>query len=268
MSELVIQGLTATVGGTEILRGIDLTIRSGEVHAIMGPNGAGKSTLSHVLLGKPGYTVTGGSVTLDGVDLLSLETWERAQAGIFLGMQYPTEVPGVSLLDMLSASFAASGRDGAAMDEAISAGAKRIGFDEKFLSRPLNVDLSGGEKKRNETLQLGVLKPKIAVLDELDSGLDVDALRMVSQRVEAATEEDGLGVLVITHYSRLLEELRPDHVHVLAKGKIVKTGGPGLADELEKTGYAEFGGDEDEASGGRELSEGQTFADMFADPLA
>ena len=271
MSELVIRGLRAVIANTdnEILRGIDLTIRSGEVHAIMGPNGAGKSTLSHVLLGKPGYEVTGGTVELDGVDVLELETWQRAQAGLFLGMQYPTEVPGVSLNDMLAASFAASDRSSGGLDSMIRTEADRIGFDHKFLDRPLNVDLSGGEKKRNETLQLGVLQPKIAILDELDSGLDVDALRMVSQRVEAATEEDQLGVLVITHYSRLLEELRPDHVHVLAKGQIVKSGGAGLADELEKTGYGEFVSDDDsDDSGKRNLAEGETFADMFADPLA
>lgn len=271
MSELIISGLKAIISGTgtEILRGIDLTIRSGEVHAIMGPNGAGKSTLSHVLMGKPGYSVTGGTVELDGVDILSMETWQRAQAGLFLGMQYPTEVPGVSLRDMLAASFAASDRNRDDLDSLIRSEADRIGFDHKFLERPLNVDLSGGEKKRNETLQLGVLRPKIAILDELDSGLDVDALRMVSQRVEAATEEDQLGVLVITHYSRLLEELRPDHVHVLAGGRIVKSGGPVLADELEETGYASYGADDDgEAEAGGQPSEGETFADMFADPLA
>ena len=155
-------------------------------------------------------------------------------------MQYPTEVPGVSLHEMLSASFATSGSDIAELGGRLREEAKRIGFDEKFLERPLNVDLSGGEKKRNETLQLGVLKPKIAVLDELDSGLDVDALRMVSRRVESATEEDGLGVLVITHYNRLLTELRPDRVHVLAGGRIVTTGGPELAEQLEETGYAEY----------------------------
>ncbi len=247
MTELVITNLQATVGGKEILRGVDLAIRSGEVHAVMGPNGAGKSTLSHVLLGKPGYVVTGGTVTLDGVDILEMPTWKRAQAGLFLGMQYPTEVPGVSLIDMLSASFATSGADGSEMQARLVAEAKRIGFDEKFLLRPLNVDLSGGEKKRNETLQLGVLNPKIAVLDELDSGLDVDALRLVSQRVEAATEESGLGVLVITHYNRLLTELRPDHVHVLSSGRIVKSGGAELAEQLEETGYAEYT-DEEEAN--------------------
>lgn len=268
MSELVITGLTANAGDTAILHGVDLTIRSGEVHAIMGPNGAGKSTLSHVLLGKPGYTVTGGTVELDGVDLLALETWERAQAGLFLGMQYPTEVPGVSLQAMLKASFEASDRDPSDLSDTLLAEAQHIGFDEKFLDRPLNVDLSGGEKKRNETLQLGVLNPKIAVLDELDSGLDVDALRHVSKRVEALTEERDLGVLVITHYNRLLEELKPDHVHVMAAGKIVKTGGAELAEQLEETGYGEFASADTGSQRTVLPGEGETFADMFADPLA
>lgn len=239
MSELVISGLEASVVGKQILFGVDLTIRSGEVHAVMGPNGAGKSTLSHVLLGKPGYEVLGGSVTLDGVEMLGLPTWQRAQAGLFLAMQYPTEVPGVSLHDALAASFAAAGRPVDQLDQLLRAEAERIGFDEKFLERPLNVDLSGGEKKRNETLQLGVLAPRIAILDEIDSGLDLDALRDVSRRIEVLTDE-GLGVLVITHYSRVLEELRPDVVHVLAKGVIVATGGPELADQLEETGYAGY----------------------------
>ncbi len=261
MSELVIKGLRATVAGNEILRGIDLTVRSGEVHAVMGPNGAGKSTLAHVLLGKPGYEVSGGTVTLDGVDLLAMPTWQRAQAGLFLGMQYPTEVPGVSLRDLFAASFAASDRDDVDLDALILSEAERIGFDPKLLTRPLNVDLSGGEKKRNETLQLGVLAAKIAVLDELDSGLDVDALRDVSRRVEAMTEEGRLGVLVITHYSRLLQELRPDHVHVLAKGQILASGGPELADELENTGYAGYA-EEPVAAGSGPV------ADPFADPFA
>lgn len=239
MSQLIIDGLQAAVAGTQILYGVDLTISSGEVHAVMGPNGAGKSTLSHVLLGKPGYEVLAGSATLDGVELLDLPTWRRAQAGLFLGMQYPTEVPGVSLHDALAASFVAAGRSVEDLDERLRSEAERIGFDEKFLDRPLNVDLSGGEKKRNETLQLGVLRPKFAVLDEIDSGLDVDALRDVSRRIETLTDE-GLGVLVITHYKRLLEELRPDVVHVLAKGRIVASGGPELVDELEETGYAAY----------------------------
>jgi Fe-S cluster assembly ATP-binding protein len=262
MSELVIEGLRAGVDGKEILQGIDLVVRSGEVHAVMGPNGSGKSTLSHVILGRPGYEVTGGSVTLDGVDVLAMDTWERAQAGLFLALQYPTEVPGVSVEAVLSASFAAGGKDAQGLHATMVAEAERIGFAERFLGRDLNVDLSGGEKKRNETLQLGVLEPKIAILDELDSGLDVDALRACSRRVEAATTETGLGVLAITHYTRLLNELKPDVVHILAKGRIVKTGGPELADELEVDGYAAY------------LPEGEAAApapaadDPFADPFA
>jgi Fe-S cluster assembly ATP-binding protein len=240
-SELVIAGLHAGVTGKDILQGVDLTVRSGEVHAVMGPNGSGKSTLSHVVMGRPGYRVTAGSVTLDGVELLGLPTWKRAQAGLFLAMQYPTEVPGVSLQDALEAAVAASGGDRTSVRGRLVAEAARIGFDERFLARPLNVDLSGGEKKRNETLQLGVLQPRIAILDELDSGLDVDALRAVSRRVEQATEEHGLGVLAITHYTRLLHELRPDVVHVLSRGRIVRSGGPELADELEETGYVPYG---------------------------
>jgi len=236
LSVLRIEGLEATVAGTQILRGIDLEVSSGQVHAVMGPNGSGKSTLSNVLLGHPDYVVTGGSVTIDGQELLGLPTWQRAHAGLFLAMQYPIEVPGVSLVDALSAAFDASGRDRSTMHDLLVVEAERIGFDARFLDRPLNVDLSGGEKKRNETLQLGVLGPKIAVLDEIDSGLDVDALRAVSRRIEAATNETGLGVLAITHYSRLLHELRPDHVHVLSRGRIAATGGPDLAAELELTG--------------------------------
>jgi Fe-S cluster assembly ATP-binding protein len=245
--ELVIEGLRASVAGVEILRGVDLTVRSGEVHAVMGPNGAGKSTLSHVLMGRPGYEVTGGSATLGGVDILALPTWQRVQAGLFLVMQYPTEVPGVSLVDSLSAAFAASGRDTGDMRARMEAEATRIGFDERFLDRPLNVDLSGGEKKRNETLQLGVLEPRVAILDELDSGLDVDALRACSRRVEEATQE-GLGVLCITHYTRVLKELRADRVHILVRGEIRDSGGPELADRLEAEGYAAWTRPEDEVA--------------------
>ena len=260
MSELNVTALHASVGGKEILKGVDLTVRSGEVHVIMGPNGSGKSTLSHVLMGRPGYEVTHGVVTLDGVDLLGLPAWQRAQAGLFLAMQYPTEVPGVSLFETLEEAAVSSGRDREAVVAKAKAEAVRIGFDERFLTRALNVDLSGGEKKRNETLQLAVLDPKIAILDELDSGLDVDALRDVSRRVEALTTETGLGVLAITHYTRLLLELRPDRVHVLSGGRIVKSGGPELADELESTGYAPYG-TKDEAAHPAAL-------DPFADPLA
>lgn len=244
MAELVVSGLRAAVGGKEILRGVDLTVRSGEVHAVMGPNGSGKSTLAHVIMGRPGYEVLGGSVTLDGADILALEPWQRAAAGLFSAMQYPTEVPGVALDDVLEEALAAVGRGGDDVQARMRAEAERIGFDERFLHRPLNVDLSGGEKKRNETLQLGVLRPSIAILDEIDSGLDIDALRKVARRVEAETEERGLGVLAITHYRRLLSELRADVVHVLSRGRIVATGGPELAEELESTGYAGFAEDE------------------------
>ena len=240
MSTLEIKGLCATVGDKEILKGIDLTINSGEVHAIMGPNGAGKSTLSAVIMGKPGYTVTGGSVTLDGVDVLALPTWKRATAGLHLVMQYPTEVPGVHVDEMLQEALKARGRDTGALTATISSEADRINFDADLVSRALNVDLSGGEKKRNETLQLGVLQPKIAILDELDSGLDIDALRDCARRVEAATHENNLGVLAITHYVRLLEELKPDVIHILSAGRIVKSGSPELADILERDGYAAF----------------------------
>ena len=240
MSTLKIEGLCAEVAGKEILRGIDLTVNSGEVHAIMGPNGAGKSTLSAVIMGKPGYTVTAGSVTLDGVDMLSLPTWKRATAGLHLVMQYPTEVPGVHVDEVLEEALRARGQSSDGLSARISKEASRINFDDALVSRALNVDLSGGEKKRNETLQLGVLEPKIAILDELDSGLDIDALRDCARRVEAATNEINLGVLAITHYVRLLEELKPDVVHILAAGRIVKSGGPELADELERDGYAAF----------------------------
>ena len=199
-------------------------------------------------MGKPGYHVTGGSVTLDGVELIGMPTWKRAQAGLFLAMQYPTEVPGVSLEDSLAAALEARGDDLAGLRERVAAEAGRIGLPPALLTRALNVDLSGGEKKRNETLQLGILTPKIAVLDEIDSGLDVDALRDVSRRVEAITHEMGVGVLVITHYSRLLRELKSDKVSVLRGGRIVASGGPELADELEKTGYAGYEQDEREVT--------------------
>jgi len=234
---LRIEGLSARVGETEILHRIDLEIRPGEVHAVMGPNGSGKSTLSHVLMGRPGYEVTEGSVTLDGIDLLNLPTWERARAGLFLALQHPTEVPGVSLESVVTESARAAGRSTEGVNEVLVAEATRIGFDDRFLSRPVNVDLSGGEKKRNEALMMGALRPKYAVLDEIDSGLDVDALAAVSRRIQEATDEDGLGVLAITHFSRLLEVLEPDQVHVLARGRIHTSGGPELAERLEAEGY-------------------------------
>ena len=243
MSELVIAGLRASVGGKEILRGVDLTVASGQVHAVMGPNGSGKSTLSHVIAGRPGYEIISGTITLDGADLLVMPAWQRARAGLFLALQYPIEVPGVSLVAALGEAFTASGRDAAKIPALLAAEARSVGFDESFLSRPLNVDLSGGERKRNEVLQLGVLRPSIAVLDEIDSGLDVDALRAVARRVSELVREAGIAVLAITHYERLLSELPVDRVHVLSGGRIVASGGPELALELEETGYVDYGED-------------------------
>jgi Fe-S cluster assembly ATP-binding protein len=256
MSTLEIRDLVASVAGKTILNGITLTVSSGEVHAVMGPNGAGKSTLSAVVMGKPGYEVISGSVLLDGVDMLALPSWRRAQAGLHLVMQYPTEVPGVQLVDVMHHAFTARGMGTAGLDERLQAEAGRIGFDAALLERALNVDLSGGEKKRNETLQVAMLEPKIVILDELDSGLDIDALRDCAQRIEALTNEQNLGVLAITHYNRLLEVLRPDHVHILVKGRIVSSGGAELADQLEIDGYAAFVSSDDEPSGG-------ALADLF-----
>jgi len=262
VTTLAISGLRAGIDGRDILTGVDLEVRSGEVHAVMGPNGAGKSTLSAVVMGKPGYEVHAGSVTLDGADVLAMAAWERAAAGLFLALQYPVEVPGVSLEAALSEAIAARGGAQGDLRARMEAEARRIGFDARFLERPLNVDLSGGEKKRNETLQLAVLEPRIAILDELDSGLDVDALRACTRRVQAATEE-GLGVLAITHYSRLFHELEPDAVHVLVKGQIVASGGPELAERIEREGYAPFlpDGDGDGEEGRAKKP------DPFADPF-
>jgi Fe-S cluster assembly ATP-binding protein len=229
------------VAGKEVLRGVDLRVESGKVHAVMGPNGSGKSTLAHVLMGRPGYEVVAGRVTLDGTDLLGLPPYQRAEAGLFLVLQYPTEVPGVTVEAML-----AEARPDEDVGARIREEARRVGVDQRFLERGLNVDLSGGEKKRAEIVQLGVLRPKIAVLDEVDSGLDVDALRAVARRVEEETEERGLGVLAITHYRRLLSVLRADVIHVLVRGRVVATGGPELADELETTGYGAYGGGDEE----------------------
>ncbi len=276
MSELVIQDLAARIGDKQILRGLDLTVRSGEVHAIMGPNGSGKSTLAAVVMGRPGYTVTGGSVKLDGVELLDLEPYQRAQAGMFLVMQYPTEVPGVRVPAMMRAAYEASNRDGADVDAAIANEARRLEIPDGLLDRPVNVDLSGGEKKRNETMQLGVLAPKFAILDELDSGLDVDAMRLASSRIEQETNERNMGVIAITHYNRLLAELNADWVHVLVNGRIVDRGPAALADEIEERGYdrwiamgatevtVELGG----ALGSLMSVGASAAADAFADPLA
>jgi Fe-S cluster assembly ATP-binding protein len=242
-----------------VLSGIDIEVHSGEVHAVMGPNGSGKSTLAHVLMGKPGYQILGGSVSLDGNDLLSLPAWRRARLGLFLAPQYPTEIPGVGLQEMLAEALAglgpasgAAGQDRGRREMATGAGsatdraaveAERVGLETKLLDRPLNVDLSGGERKRSETLQMAVLRPHIAILDELDSGLDVDGLRDVAHRIRAAVDEWGLGVLAITHYRRLLTVLQPDVVHVLVGGRIVASGGPDLSEELERTGYGQYTAD-------------------------
>ena len=240
MTTLEIKNLAVSVGSAQILSDVSLTIKSGEVHAVMGPNGAGKSTLSAALMGKSGYVVTSGTVTLDGVDVLALPTWQRAISGLHLIMQYPTEIPGVMLQQAMSAALDARNRDTTQLKTLIASEAMRIGFDTDLVDRSVNVDFSGGEKKRSETVQLGVLQPKIAILDELDSGLDIDALRDCAQRVEDATREMNLGVLVITHYSRLFDQLKPDFVHILTNGRIVKSAGPELADELEVTGYAAY----------------------------
>jgi Fe-S cluster assembly ATP-binding protein len=267
-STLEIRKLRAAVGSKEILRGIDLTVSSGEVHAVMGPNGAGKSTLSAIVMGKPGYEVVEGTVTLDGVDVLAMPTWERAAAGLHLVLQYPTEVPGVAVDDMLREALSARGGQIEGLDRLLLEEAGRIGFEERLLHRAVNVDLSGGERKRNETMQLAVLRPRIAILDELDSGLDIDALRACARRIEAATEpvdgEPGLGVLAITHYARLLTELRPDQVHILVRGQIVAEGGPELADELEASGYAAFA--EEPETAARPVVRPGSLDELFANP--
>jgi len=236
---LEIRNLHANAGDTQILNGINLTVRSGEVHAVMGPNGAGKSTLSAVIMGKPGYTVTEGSIMLNGSDIVAMPTWQRALAGLHLVMQYPTEIPGVGIDELLSEALTERGLDPAKLTARIAGEATRIGLDAALIHRAVNVDFSGGEKKRNETLQLAVL-PRIVVLDELDSGLDIDALRDCARRVEDLTNERNLGVLVITHYSRIFADLKPNFVHILAKGRIVASGGPELADQLERDGYEAF----------------------------
>ncbi|MGH8980287.1 MAG: Fe-S cluster assembly ATPase SufC [Acidimicrobiales bacterium] len=234
---LEISGLHASVAEKQVVQGVDITVRDGEVHVVMGPNGSGKSTLAHALMGRPGTVVTEGSIRLDEADLTAMPAWQRARAGLFLALQQPIEVPGVLPVAALAEAL---GEDGATVAERMRVEAAEIGFEEKLLSRPLNVDLSGGERKRNEVLQLGVLRPKFCVLDEIDSGLDVDAVRAVARRIERATGEWGLGVLAVTHFHRLLRELRADVVHVLVGGRVVASGGPELAEELEHTGYGDY----------------------------
>ena len=237
---LNIEGLCAKAGGKKVLNGIDIQIKPSEVHAIMGPNGSGKSTLAHVLMGRPGYEVTSGSISIDGVDVLSLQTWQRAQAGMFIVMQQPIEVPGVKISDLLTEVAVASELDPQELLSLLREEAANLKIDESLLERELNVDLSGGEKKRNETLQLLVSKAKYAILDEIDSGLDVDSLALVAERINRAAKSDQLGVLAITHFNRLLDILEPDQVHVLVDGRIVETGSAELALQLEKDGYQKF----------------------------
>ena len=237
---LIIEGLCANAGSKEVLKGVDIQIRPSEVHAVMGPNGSGKSTLAHVLMGRPGYKVTSGSITVDGIDILPLKTWERAQAGMFIAMQQPIEVPGVKITDLITERAVRSGLDPKESLSLLHEEAKNLRIDENFVDRELNVDLSGGEKKRNETLQLLVSKPSYAILDEIDSGLDINSLVLISKRIQKATEDSQLGVLAITHFSRLLEILEPDKIHVLVDGQIVETGSAELAVQLEEEGYQKF----------------------------
>lgn len=241
---LRIENLHATVADKPILKGLSLTINPGEVHAIMGPNGAGKSTLGYTLGGRPGYEVTAGSVEFLGQDLLELEPHERAAAGLFLGFQYPVEIPGVSFVQFLRESLNAQRK--ARGEEPLSGGeflklareqAALLKMDMDMLKRPVNVGFSGGEKKRAEMVQMGILAPKLAILDETDSGLDIDALRIVGDGINAVMRGADKAVLLITHYQRLLDYVQPDFVHVLAGGRIVRTGGPELALELEERGY-------------------------------
>ncbi|MDE1901163.1 MAG: Fe-S cluster assembly ATPase SufC [Alphaproteobacteria bacterium] len=246
---LEIRNLHAAIGGKEILKGIDLTVPSGQVHAIMGPNGSGKSTLSYVLSGREGYEVTQGTVTLNGQDLLALNTEQRAAAGVFLAMQYPVEIPGVTNMNFLKTALNAvrksrgqSELDAMQMLKLLRGKASAIGLSDDMLKRAVNVGFSGGEKKRNEILQMAVLEPALCLLDETDSGLDIDALKIVSDGVNALRAPDR-SMVVITHYQRLLDYIKPDAVHVLAFGKIRKSGGPELAHELEARGYADFAGE-------------------------
>jgi len=229
----------------EILRGVDLTVKAGETHAIMGPNGSGKSTLAYSIAGHPKYTVTGGTVTLDGADVLAMTVDQRARAGIFLAMQYPVEVPGVSVSNFLRSAKTAI--DGEAPKlrtwvKEVREAMARLSVDPSFAERSVNEGFSGGEKKRHEILQLELLQPKIAVLDETDSGLDIDALKVVSEGVNRVRAGGETGVLLITHYTRILRYIQPDKVHVFAGGRVVESGGPELADELETNGYVRFTG--------------------------
>lgn len=247
MSTLEIRGLQVSVdttsGPVEILKGVDLTIKSGETHAIMGPNGSGKSTLAYSIAGHPKYKITGGSVTLDGASILEMSVDERARAGLFLAMQYPVEVPGVSVSNFLRTAATALRGEAPKLRTwvgEVKAAMEALAIDPSFAQRNVNEGFSGGEKKRHEIMQLELLRPKIAILDETDSGLDVDALRIVSEGVVRVKAANNLGVLLITHYTRILRYIQPDFVHIFANGRIVEEGGAELADKVEASGYAEY----------------------------
>ena len=243
---LKIENLHATVAGKPILNGLALTVPTGEIHAIMGPNGAGKSTLAYVLGGRPGYEVTEGSVTFEDRDLLAMEPHERAAAGLFLGFQYPVEIPGVSSLQFVREALNSQRRargekelSGAEFIRLAKAEAAALGMDPEMLKRPVNLGFSGGEKKRSEMVQMGIMNPNLAILDETDSGLDIDALKAVGAGINRIMRAPDKAVLLITHYQRLLDYVRPDRVHVLSGGRITRSGGPELAHELEREGYVE-----------------------------
>jgi Fe-S cluster assembly ATP-binding protein len=247
MSVLEITGLKVTIdsdqGTKEILKGVDLTIREGEIHAIMGPNGSGKSTLAYTIAGHPRYKVTAGTITLDGQDVLAMSIDERARAGLFLAMQYPVEIPGVTVDNFLRTAKTALDGEAPALRpwlKEVRASMSNLRMDSSFAARNVNEGFSGGEKKRHEILQLELLKPKFAVLDETDSGLDVDALKVVSEGVNRAKENTGLGILLITHYTRILRYIKPDFVHVFVDGKVAEEGGPELAERLENEGYDRY----------------------------
>jgi Fe-S cluster assembly ATP-binding protein len=251
---LSVKGLRANVGDKEILKGLDLEIGPGEVHAIMGPNGSGKSTLAHVLSGREGYEVTGGTVRFDGQDLLDMEPEERAHAGLFLAFQYPVELPGVNNTYFLKAALNAIRKsrgetelDAVSFLRLMKERLKILHLDDSLLKRPVNFGFSGGEKKRNEIFQMAMLEPKLAILDETDSGLDIDALRIVADGVNALRGPER-SMIVVTHYQRLLDYIQPDYVHVLAKGRIIRSGGKDLALELEEKGYGWITGEEEAAA--------------------
>lgn len=247
MSTLEIKDLHVSIetdeGAKEILKGVNLTINSGETHAIMGPNGSGKSTLASAIAGHPAYEVTSGTITLDGEDVLEMEVNERAQAGLFLAMQYPVEVPGVTMTNFLRTAKTAIDGEAPSLRtwaKDVREAMDKLQMDPSFATRNVNEGFSGGEKKRAEIMQLELFKPKFAVLDETDSGLDIDALRIVSEGVNRAQQENNMGSLLITHYTRILRYIKPDHVHVFVDGVIVDSGGPELADKLEEEGYVSY----------------------------